>query len=67
MRDYREYDLSDVIAAFLGGFIIGFILALIFNAIMNINHTSNTDLLCGIVSDNNISNSTVITLCKERK
>ena len=63
----RDYDLSEVIAASLGGFIIGFILALIITAFMNINRTSNTDLLCGILSDNSISNSTVITICSEKK
>lgn len=63
----RDYNLSEVIVAFLSGFIIGFIIALIFNAIMSVNNSSNTELLCGILSDNNISNSTVIMICKERK
>lgn len=63
----RDYNLSDIIAAFLGGFIIGFIAAFIFGAIMHINHSSNTDLLCGILSDNSISNYTVTTICKESK
>ena len=65
MRDYNDYNLSDVLVALLGGFIIGFIAAFIFGAIMHINHSSNTDLLCGILSDNSISNSTVVTVCKE--
>lgn len=63
----RDYDLSEVIAASLGGFIIGFILALIITAFMNINRTSNTDLLCGLLSDNSVSNSTITMICKERK
>ena len=63
----EEYDLSDVIAIALGGFIIGFILALIINIFIRINHTSNTDLLCGVLSDNSISNSTVVMICSEKK
>lgn len=61
----RDYNLSEVIVASLGGFIIGFILALIIT--MNINRTSNTDLLCGLLSDNSVSNSTITMICKEKK
>lgn len=60
MRDY-----ADLIIALLAGILIGFITLLIVNAIININHSSNTELLCGILSDNNISNSTVVMICKE--
>lgn len=58
---------DDLKIAFLSGFIVGFIIALFFNALVNINHSSNTDLLCGVLSDNNISNSTVITICRDKK
>lgn len=67
MRDYNDYNLSDVLVAFLVGILIGFVTLLIVNAIMNINHSSDTNLLCGILSDNRISNSTVVTICSEKK
>ena len=63
----RDYNLSELIVAFLSGFILGFIVLLICNALMSINHSSNTKLLCGILSDNNISNSTVVMVCNEKK
>jgi hypothetical protein len=62
-----KYDLKDLIFEATIGFLVGFIFAGIFTLFMNINHSSNTDLLCGILSDNSISNSTVITICSERK
>lgn len=62
-----RYNFSDLMVASLSGFIIGFIVALIFNILLSINHSSNTDLLCGILSDNNISNSTVISICRDQK
>ena len=62
-----RYDIWDIVTASLAGFIIGFITALIFNILLNINHTTNTDLLCGVLSDNNISNSTVISICRDQK
>ena len=61
----RDYNLSDILVALLSGFILGLIVAFIFNILLSINRSSDTRLLCGIVSDNNISNSTVTMVCKE--
>ena len=47
------------------GFIIGFIVAGLFTVIENIDRSSNTELLCGVLADNNVSNSTVISICKK--
>lgn len=47
------------------GFIIGFITAGLFTGIDNVNRSSNTDLLCGVLADNNVSNSTVVSICKK--
>lgn len=62
-----KYELNDLIFEATIGFLAGFIFAGIFTLFMNINHSSNTDLLCGILSDNSISNSTVTMICKESK
>ena len=62
----RDYNLSDIWVALLSGFILGFIAALIFNILLSINHSSNTNVLCGILSDNNISNSTVVMMCSKK-
>lgn len=62
----REYDLMDLIFVTIG-FIIGFIIAGMITILININHSSNTNLLCGVLSDNSISNSTVTMICKDSK
>lgn len=62
----REYELKDLIFVIIG-FIIGFIIAGMLTILININHSSDTNLLCGILSDNSISNSTVTMICSEKK
>lgn len=63
----REYELKDLLFVATIGFLVGCIIAGIFTILMNINHSSNTEFLCGVLSDNNISNSTVVMVCNEKK